>query len=660
MPTRASRRVPPTAFRVIAEYTYDWETWVDARGRTRWINPAVERITGYSVAECLAKLDYPLDLVHLADRARVAKVLKSAAAGESGNDAEFRVRRKDGRICWVAVSWQAMRDGRGKSLGYRTSVRDIDDRKRMERQVDRLRRRAERAAQVRSELLANVSHELRSPAHCIAGFVELLAASDLAPRERHHVRVIADQATMMQRQVEDLLQIAALDVATIRMDAAPFDLRALLDSLIDAASLQASNAGLGLQLERAIALESPWVVGDRVRLSQVVRNLLDNALKFTKRGSIRVAAVRQKDGAMRIEVRDTGIGMTAVQLKQVTQPFFQADSGTDRRHGGVGLGLSIVERLVHAMGGRFELTSKRHEGTCGRVIVPLPATEPAVTEALAKRALPTHGVALVVDDSHVARELMVEWLRGLGWLSVTAASGTEALSLAKKRAFDVVLLDYQMPDLDGAQTALKLRQLRGTKREKAKHRTKRTRIVLVTANVFAREQLGRARDAIDQVLVKPVTREDLINALHGSLEAAATVDQVDNVPHAIAQTSDDVVNAADLKLTVVDELLALPSSKAPNLFAHLAPQTFVEQAEAFTELERAIEAHDQDGVERAAHRVAGLASVVGAVVAAQLARELMESAHEPTFEWDRARPRTKALREAWARAQHQLERILQR
>jgi CheY-like chemotaxis protein len=355
-----------------------------------------------------------------------------------------------------------------------------------------------------------------------------------------------------------------------------------------------------------------------------------------------LSAVRQKDGWKRIEVRDTGIGMTASQLAQARQPFFQADSSSARRHGGTGLGLSIVERLVQAMGGRFELTSQRNRGTTARVFLPLPPAEPHVTDALSGRLLPHTGTALVVDVSSVARELIVEWLHGVGWKTVTAASGAEALSLAKQRAFDVVLLDFQMPKMDGGQVALKLR-----KQRTAKHADPAgTRVILVTANVFAREQLAAAHDAIDQVLVKPITRADLVSALYRTVERRSP------------RTVDDPRAADEINMATVNDLLSAPSSKAENLFEHLVPHTFREQAEALRELASALRVGDGPGVERAAHRVAGLASVVGATGVTTQARELMVEASKRSFRFDHGGRSLATLRQRWSRARSQLASML--
>ena len=174
-------------YRAIAQYTYDWESWIGPRGKVRWINPAVERITGYSVRECMQMSDYPLRMVVPGDRSRIAEALHSAARGSVGNDLEFRVLRKDGALRWVAMSWQSILE-RGRRRGYRTSIRDIDQRKAFEQALHEARHQAERAVRSKAEFLANVSHELRSPAQCIRGFAELMALSQLDESQRRYLR----------------------------------------------------------------------------------------------------------------------------------------------------------------------------------------------------------------------------------------------------------------------------------------------------------------------------------------------------------------------------------------------------------------------------------------------------------------------------------------
>jgi PAS domain S-box-containing protein len=612
--------LPDALFRTIAEYTYDWETWVDGAGVPRWINPAVERITGYTVAECLALRGYPLPLAHPGDRALLGGVLEEAARGTSRNDVEFRIVCKDGAVRWVAISFQAVPGPDGTSQGYRTSVRDIDDRKRMEQELHVMRRRAEAAAIARSELLANVSHELRTPAHCIAGFAELLLASDLDPVRRRHVELISDQCTAMLQQVEDLLEVAALEAGGVRLSRESFDLQQLLRLLEESEAPSARARGLALSCELDGAPR--WVEGDPHRLRQVLRNLLDNAIKFTERGSVRLVAATE-EGGVRFVVEDTGIGFDPRELERLLAPFEQGDASTTRRRGGSGLGLAICRRLIEAMGGQLEVTSVPGQGTTVQVSLPLPGTEPLAVEADAPR--PTHaGHVLVVDDSGAARELLCGMLSLLGWSASEAESGAAALELAAREEFSAVLLDYQMPDADGAETAVALRRLFA-----ARHPERRVPIFLLTANVFVRDQLSVAREAIDAIVPKPLSREALANLLWASEPPDERLDE-----------------------RVVADLQTTHGRDGRSMLARLLPQVEAELEEALREL-RAGPDHA-----RAAHAVAGQAALLGAREVAREARALEDDLRQGMVEADELAPRVAMLAAAWREARAVLSRLV--
>ncbi|HEY6877202.1 MAG TPA: ATP-binding protein, partial [Polyangiales bacterium] len=501
-----TRKVSPP-FRAIAEYTYDWETWVDAEGVSRWVNHAVERITGYRVDECLALPDYPLALAYEPDRALLSRVLSEARAGGSGNDVEFRVRHKDGGLRWVAISWQALRDEHQQPLGYRTSIRDIDHRKEIEAELHVMRRRAEAAVVARTQLLANVSHELRSPVHCIAGFTEVLLEGSLSSEQRRYLELIARECGGMLRHVEDLLQSAAIEAGGVRLSPRPFELGELGESVVEAARANASARGLALELQRP---GPTWLLGDPLRIGQVLRNLIDNALKFTDQGGVRVSiATAEADGGsteVTLNVEDSGSGIDPTQVERLLAPFEQAS--TARRAQGVGLGLSIVQRLVSAMHGTLDIEGRPGQGTRVSVCITLPQAQPQeqAAPALTPKPRKTNATALVVDDSAPARELLSVLLSRAGYRVIEAASGREALARFAESPCDLVLLDYQMPDADGIETALALRRL-DTKRK--------PRIYLLTANVFARAQVSESRAAIDGILEKPVSRATLLAALDG-------------------------------------------------------------------------------------------------------------------------------------------------
>ena len=611
-------------YRVLADSTYDWETWVDADGVTRWVNPAVERITGYSVSECLTLEGYPLAIAHPDDRALLAVVLADAARGGSGNDVEFRIQCKNGRVHWGAISWQEVRTQSGVRMGYRTSVRDIGDRKRMEDELHTMRRRAEAAAIARAELLANVSHELRSPAHCIAGFAELLLASHLSPPQHRQVELISEQCANMMRQVEDLLELAALEAGGVRLSRQVFDVAQVLSRLVEACQPLAQARGLTL---RYVACEAPlWVEGDAHRIEQVLRNLLDNALKFTEQGDVTLTLERAGE-RLEFIVEDTGIGMAAEDVERFLEPFEQGDASAARRQGGTGLGLAICKRLVHAMGGTLVIESELARGTKVRVQLSLPQA-PAPADATSSPVIPrplVPGHALIVDDSRVARELLRDMLYMLGWTASEADSGRAALALAAQGDFDAVLLDYQMPDSDGAETSVALRRLFAVREVE-----RRIPIFLLTANVFVRDQLSNAREAIDAIVQKPLSRHALEELLR--LAAPASVGPLDR--------------------SVLLDLLTNRTRDGQSMFQRLLPRVRQAISQGFVALR---EARSPEEATRVAHAIAGEASLIGARQLADSARELENQlGTEALRSWEQ---RASELEQVWQRAEAALDRV---
>jgi PAS domain S-box-containing protein len=624
-------------FRAIAEYTYDWETWVDAEGVTRWINDAVARITGFSVSECLALPDYPLALACESDRGVLARVLADARAGGSGNDVEFRVCTKAGEQRWVAISWQSVRSVRKVALGYRTSIRDIDERKQMEAELHRIRHKAEALAQARSELLANVSHELRSPAHCIAGFADLLLQGSLDETQRHYVEVIGDQCRSMQRQVEDLLSLTALEAGGVELAQETVDLVALAQSLIDVKKPSAEASGV--ELSANVQVEQPLIEADGLRLQQILRNLIDNALKFTEHGSIQLRITADEGGerpTFLCEVIDTGAGMDQAQVGVMLLPFRQGDGSSKKRHGGVGLGLAIVQRLVNAMGGELTVTSQRKVGTRVAVRLPLlrPRSEtherrrPTLSAPNAQGALHS-GHALVVDDSPHACELLAGLLASCGFSSAQALSAEQARQLVSKQHFDVMFIDYQMPDCDGAETALALRRALANE-ELAKH----VPIFIVTANVFAHEQLRDARAYVDGVLAKPLSRAAL-RAVLGQLPSGAAPNKGE---HAL------------LREQVVQDLESTRHKSGKSLLQHLLPQVANDLALAQDRAEQSLLACDREALRRAAHELSGHASLLGAVGASRASEQLELLMEQDVPPFARARALLEAFAHDWKSA----------
>src|SRR5688572_1688923 len=330
-------------FRALADFTYDWESWLDETGRVRWVNPAITRLTGYSVDEALAMHDYPLPLVVPEDRPVILAVLERARQGLTGNHVEFRVLQKDGSERWTAISWQPLWTETGEALGVRTSVRDIDQHKKLESALETALRRAEAANRAKVEFLANVSHELRTPLISILGYAELLRAGSQDPKQKRFLATIASQGRQLERLVSDLLDFSTLGAGSLPLRPSTVRADEVLRETVRAILPRARDKGLDIEANLA---PGPLVSLDAARLTQVVSNLLDNAVKYTETGQITVQSqFEDSSSVLRVVVEDAGPGFP--EGLDPFEPFRQASA----HQGGVGLGLAIAKRLCHAMGG---------------------------------------------------------------------------------------------------------------------------------------------------------------------------------------------------------------------------------------------------------------------------------------------------------------------
>lgn len=459
-------------FRAIAEFTYDWESWIGSSGRVSWVNSAVERITGYTSEECLAFDDYPLPLVHPLDRELVRAVAREAEAGSCGNHVEFRVQRKNGTIRWVAISWQPVVSPGGDALGYRTSVRDIQDRKEVELALELAVERAEAANRAKSEFLANVSHELRTPLQSIMGYAELLALGRGSLSPEAAGKIILEQGRSLDRLVGQLLDFSSLQGKRRPVQSQEFDPQELLRSVVESFLPLAEKRGLSLTLTEGRSDRSMRSDPDKIR--QVLANLIGNALKFTKLGSVEVSTAQEADGLWSVVVDDSGPGVS--EKESIFLPFQQGEAasalGTQHKPEGVGLGLAISRQLCRHLGGdvickssplggaRFIATFSPHSraqssdaplGMARHEEVTFPKQDDHVSSLL----------TLVIDDVASSREYVREALLSLGHRCTLASTAVAGVELAKELLPEVVFVDLQMPQIDGFETAKQLRKTLG-------------------------------------------------------------------------------------------------------------------------------------------------------------------------------------------------------
>lgn len=352
-------------FRAIADYTYAWENWFDTDGHLRWVNPAVERITGWSVAECHAMEDFPLPMVVEEDRPQVREHLEAARSGHSGQDMEFRIRTKGGEVLWVAMSWQPIFDGEGEPLGSRSSIRDVTLQKQS----------ADLLVEAKSELermLFAASHDLQEPIRYILAYTQRLDREfghDLPERAVNSMGFIRDGANQLSLLVKGLVDYTRSNRPMTAF--APVDCRRVVEQAIS----DCRNASGGSDVRFEVG-ELPTVQADPVLLFILFENLISNAIKFVRSdvSPVVVITANPEDDGWRIDVVDNGIGIDPQYLQTIIRPFSRLHSRST--FPGAGLGLASAMKVAKMHGGRMWLDSEPGKGTTVHVWLPSSAAAP--------------------------------------------------------------------------------------------------------------------------------------------------------------------------------------------------------------------------------------------------------------------------------------------
>jgi signal transduction histidine kinase/ActR/RegA family two-component response regulator len=388
------------------------------------------------------------------------------------------------------------------------------------RDLESSRDQAEQASQAKSRFLAVMSHELRTPLHGVLGAADLLRDPTLEEANRRElVETVRRGGTHLLHLINDVLDLSRIEAGRLELIDQPFELRAALAQVME--TLQPQAEAKGLQCRLAVEDTVPgWLRGDEFRLRQVLLNLLGNAVKFTDRGHVSLALryeplMRQ----LHAHIEDTGIGIERAHQNLVFDAFHQADSGVTRRHAGSGLGLAITRQLVTLMKGSMVLQSEPGIGTRITLRLPLmpaeaPVQGPAVSSALAPLPGGLAGVrVLLVDDDAVNTMIASQMLETAAIEVHTASSGVDALNQLTRGGFDLVLMDWRMPDMDGLEATRRLRA--GEAGEAARHLP----VVGLTANAYAEDRAACLAAGMDDVLVKPVGRKRLLQTVQQALEA---------------------------------------------------------------------------------------------------------------------------------------------
>jgi signal transduction histidine kinase/ActR/RegA family two-component response regulator len=382
-----------------------------------------------------------------------------------------------------------------------------------ERELTRERELAEARSRAKTELLAQVSHEMRTPMNAVLGFCDILARSPLGPQQAHDVEVLGHAGRQAFALINDLLDNARIESGRMELSVHPFNLVALVDLQLELLRERAQRQGLWLRVF-ARSEATGWVLGDPQRVAQIVTNLAGNAIKFTKVGGVTVELSRASEdlgGRIVISVQDTGIGITPEQLERIFQPFAQADASIEREFGGTGLGLSITRSLARLMGGDVSVRSRPGEGSCFEVSLDLPGTAPPPVDGSdprAERAAPSRPLDLLLAEDNDVNVLVIEgMLLPLGHRITRARDGEQALVALRAGHFDLVLMDMLMPVTDGLWATRQWRAI------EAAEGLPRTPIVALTANAFDGDAQQSLAAGCDAHLTKPLSLATLLQAL---------------------------------------------------------------------------------------------------------------------------------------------------
>ncbi|BAO45709.1 PAS domain S-box protein [Thiolapillus brandeum] len=571
-------------------------------------NPATGRLTGYSREELIGQ--NPRIFASGTHTAGFYKHLWDTLGSGHIWQGTFRNLRKNGTPYWIETSISPIKDQNGKIIQYVAVSRDITRKKAQLEALRQAKREAQAANTAKSEFVANISHEIRTPMNAILGFTDLCLESNPSSLQRKYLGNVRDSARNMLSLINELLDFSKIEAGKLSMESIPFDLGKEMSSLLAMTRQLINTNQVKLQLDYQVDFEG-WLKGDPLRLKQVLTNLASNAVKFTNKGQITISVreiSRNKDNIeLEFMVCDTGIGMNVDKLDSIFRPFSQADSSTTRNFGGTGLGLTISSELINKMGGRIQVESEPGIGSSFYFRLCFPLIEGPLadkTQRIARRRSFTrlqNTRVLLVEDNQVNRELATEVLRRHGLIVDTAGNGQEALDKLSEQSYELILMDIQMPVMDGYEA---------TKNIRSKLGLVRLPIIALTASSSSRVREKCIQAGMDDYLSKPIDIHELMEMIDRFINPMVNKIAATQAPIPFSKAAPE------------HQLPEIPGVDADQAMQRLSIEhdSYLQLLKKFArrhknDIEEIISLLEQDGQDdarRMAHTLKGLAGTIGA------------------------------------------------
>lgn len=507
----------------------------DVRGNVLWANHNFLNLFGYEFDEIVSQHHSMFLPEFQQHEFEYLEMWTQLVEGQS-QTGEFKRVNKHKTPLWIQGSYTPVRNAHGKVVKIVKMAMDITEKKTLADHLEKKNRellstaaKAKAATHAKSIFLANMSHEIRTPLNSIIGITDTLAETHLDDQQSNFVEILQRANNQLMTIINDILDLSKVEAGEIELNLIPFELKKLLDELVSVLGFRAKEKGLQLKISVDPDVDG-FFIGDMDRLRQVLMNLINNAIKFTHKGEITLRVAKNhtsRPGNVIFCVADTGIGINKSKFKDIFKPFTQADSATNRRYGGSGLGLSITKNIVELMNGQIWLESEPEIGS----VFYFTATMPVTTERKTLMHNPFQGrykltevspalrdvrlKILVVDDVDDNRNLFGIYLQNTIHEIRYAESGAEAVAMAKSERFDIIFMDVQMPGMDGYEATKEIRAMEIISGRAPSH------IFACTANAFAEDVAKSMQSGCDMHLSKPIRKDTLMKAINSTYSADA-------------------------------------------------------------------------------------------------------------------------------------------